>query len=59
MSVQQTRKMLGCEVSSLNDREIQEMINSAVSFCEVVVDNLPRNKNFQKLLLIIKNVKLK
>ena len=50
MTVEKTRQLLGSEVASLTDSQIKEMIDSAINFCEVIVDNLPRNKKFQKLL---------
>jgi hypothetical protein len=44
MTVDRTRKMLGSEVSSLTDDQVQEMINSARNFCAVVVDNFHKVK---------------
>lgn len=42
MTVERTRELLGSEVSSLTDEQVQQMINGAREFCAVVVDNFHR-----------------
>lgn len=44
MTIKRTREMLGADIQKLTDDEVQEMIDSAISFCEVVIDNFKNGK---------------